>query len=182
MIRAIIGTAAVLAGFAVVETSSGAAPGPAGSCKVTEAYALLRPEELVFVRAEPTPEGTVLGAIRGTGGEAAPLVVTVTGSKKGWAQIALDPEDYAATDGQPRAHGWLPADVLAVNTRLDGVVTVYDRPGLLGDTIGRIENEDQTFRMLGCRGNLLQVINAAEGNIWIDRWCAKARGCRGQGS
>ncbi|HEY6982014.1 hypothetical protein [Reyranella sp.] len=180
MIRAIMGTIAVLAGFAVVETSNGAGLGPAGSCKVTEAYMLLRPGERVLVRAEPTPEGTVLAALaaRDTGAELTPLVVTVTGSKKGWARITLSPEDYAAGDGRPHAHGWLPADVLAVNTRLDGVVTVYDRPGLLGDVIGRIENQDQTFRMLGCRGSLLQVINATEGNIWIDRWCAKARGCR----
>ena len=33
--------------------------------------------------------------------------------------------------------------------------------------------------LAGCRGEWLQVINAAKGNVWIDRWCAKEEGCRG---
>ena len=27
------------------------------------------------------------------------------------------------------------------------------------------------FRVLGCRGDWLQVINARHGNVWIDKWC-----------
>ena len=41
MMRAIIGTVAVLAGFGVVEQSVDASTGLAGSCKATQAYALL---------------------------------------------------------------------------------------------------------------------------------------------
>jgi hypothetical protein len=37
MIRAIIGTVAVLAGFVVVETSTGTGAGPTGSCKMMRA-------------------------------------------------------------------------------------------------------------------------------------------------
>ena len=63
MIRAVIGTVAVLAGFAVVERSSDASTGQAGSCKITQAYALLHPGEQVPVRAQPTPEAPVVGAL-----------------------------------------------------------------------------------------------------------------------
>ena len=41
MIRAIVGTVAVLAGFAVLERSVDASTGQAGLCTPTEAYALL---------------------------------------------------------------------------------------------------------------------------------------------
>jgi len=179
MIRAVIGTVAVIAGFAVVETAGDVGAGPAGSCRATETYALLRPGEPVPVRAAPTPEGLVLGTLapRETM-EAAPPIVTLTGSKKGWARIALDARDYTAIDAKPHAYGWVPSDLLAVGMPQDGTVTIYDRPGLLGDAIGRITNKDQTFRVLGCRGTLLQVINAKEGNVWIDRWCAGIEDCR----
>jgi hypothetical protein len=43
---------------------------------------------------------------------------------------------------------------------------------------GKIDHEDKMFRVLGCRGDLLQVINASQGNTWIDKWCSKAEGCR----
>ena len=179
MIRAVIGTIAVIAGFAVVETAGDVGAGPAGSCKATETYAFLRPGEPVPVRAAPTPEGAVVGtfALRETT-EAALPIVTLTGSKKGWARIALDARDYTAIDAKPHAYGWVPSDLLAVGTPQDGAVTIYNRPGVLGDAIGRIADKDQTFRVLGCRGTLLQVINAREGNIWIDRWCAGSEGCR----
>ncbi len=181
MIRAIVGTLAVLAAFAVVETASDASTGPAGSCKATEAYALLQPGRPLPVRATPTPEGRVLGVLASKDGsrETVRSVVTLTGSRKGWARIALQSGDYAAIGDERHAYGWMPADLLAVNTRVDGAITVYNRPGFLGDVIGRIENENQTFRILGCRGTLLQVINAKEGDIWIDRWCARSEGCRG---
>ena len=35
------------------------------------------------------------------------------------------------------------------------------------------------FRVLGCRGTWLQVVNARHGHVWIDKWCAREEGCRG---
>jgi hypothetical protein len=105
-------------------------------------------------------------------------VVTVVGSQSGWARIALGGKDYTAIDGAPQKYGWIPADLLTVDTRIDGPIKTFSRPGLLGVELGRIEGEDQKFRLLGCRGEWLQVINSTRGNIWIDRWCAKEEGCR----
>jgi hypothetical protein len=56
---------------------------------------------------------------------------------------------------------------------------MFTKPGLLGQQIGKMKDEDLQFRVLGCRGEWLQVINAEKGNIWIDRWCAREEGCRG---
>jgi len=174
MIRAVISTVAVLAGFAVVEGSVDASTGHGvGSCKPTEAYAVLQPGETLLIRAQPTPEAPMLGTLAPTG-KSAP-VVTVVGSQGGWAQISLNGKD----DGKPQHYGWLPADRLAVDTQLDGKVTLYSRPGLLGVEIGHIQGENQKFRVLGCRDELLQVINARVGNVWIDRWCSRESGCRG---
>jgi hypothetical protein len=186
MIRAVIGTVAVLAGFAVVESSVDASTGMAGSCKATQAYALLHPGEQLPIRAVPTPEGKVVGALATQNmtadlsptGELAASVVTVVGSQSGWARIALGGKDYTAIDGTPQKYGWIPADLLTVDTRIDGAIKIWSRPGLLGVELGRIEGEDMRFRMLGCRGDWLQVINSTRGNIWIDRWCAKEEGCR----
>ena len=186
MIRAIIGTVAVLAGFAVLENSVDASTGLAGSCKATQAYALLHPGEQLPVRALPTPVGKVVGALATQNmttdlsptGELAASVVTVVGSQSGWARIALGGKDYTVIDGTPQQFGWIPADLLTVDTRIDGAITTWSRPGLLGVELGRIEGEDQKFRLLGCRGEWLQVINATRGNVWIDRWCAKEEGCR----
>jgi hypothetical protein len=164
----------------VIETSSNDGTGRARSCKVSQVYALLKPGEQVPVRAEPTPEGVVVGALatEDMNKDIVPSTVTLTGSKMGWARIALNSKDYIAFDGKPHAFGWVPADALAVDTRLDGAVNIYSRPGLLGRVTRRIENEDQKFRVLGCRDDLLQVINAKEGDVWIDRWCARGEGCR----
>ena len=74
--------------------------------------------------------------------------------------------------------GWVPADLLSVDARVDGAITVYDRPGLLGGKIGSIEGEDMKFRVLGCRGTWLQVVNAQQGNVWIDKWCGREESCR----
>ena len=63
MMRAVIGTVAVLAGFAVLEDSVDASTGLAGSCKVAQAYALMPAGEQLAVRATPTPEGAVVGMI-----------------------------------------------------------------------------------------------------------------------
>jgi hypothetical protein len=104
-------------------------------------------------------------------------VVTLTASRSGWARIALNSRDYTAVDGSPARYGWIPADMLLVDTRADTPTLVRDNPGLLGSTLGHIESF-QTFRVLGCRGEFLHVINAREGNVWIDRWCAREDGCR----
>jgi hypothetical protein len=180
MIRAIIGTVSVLAGFVVLEQSVDASTGLAASCKATQAYALLQPGHVLAVRATPTPEGTVVGsfATRDASRDVSTSSVTLIGSQAGWARIALGGADYTAVDGT-RQFGWVPADALAVSTRLDGTVTMFSRPGLLGQEIGQIKGEDLQFRVLGCRGEWLQVINAEKGNMWIDRWCAKEEGCAG---
>ena len=180
MIRAIIGTVAVLAGFAVLENSVDASTGLAGSCKATQAYALLRPGEQLPVRAVPTPEGKVVGALATTNvtKDLSASVLTIVGSQSGWARIELGGKDYTAIDGAAQQFGWIPADQLTVDTRIDGAITTFSRPGLLGEELGRIEGEDQKFRVLGCRGDWLQVINAERGNVWIDRWCAREEGCR----
>ena len=77
-----------------------------------------------------------------------------------------------------RQFGWVPADLLTVDARIDGAITTYSRPGLLGHPTGRIENENGQFRVLGCRGDWMQVINERHGNTWIDKWCAREEGCR----
>ena len=180
MIRAIISTVAVLAGFVVVESSVDASTGLAGLCKATQIYTLLHPGEQVPIRAVPTPEGKVVGALatQDMTADLAASVVTVVGSQSGWARIALGGKDYTAIDGTPQKYGWIPADLLTVDTRIDGAIKIWSRPGLLGVELGRIEGEDMRFRMLGCRGDWLQVINSTRGNVWIDRWCAKEEGCR----
>jgi hypothetical protein len=182
-IRAIIGTVAVLAGFVVLEHSVDASTGQAGSCKATQAYTLLHPGDRIVVRAQPTPEAAIVGMISAEAGAtaAATAVVTMTASQSGWARIALgSAPGYSALDtGTPHSFGWIPADQLAVDTRVDGTITTYSRPSLIGIVTGKIEGQDVKFRVLGCRGELLQVINASQGNTWIDKWCSKAEGCRG---
>ena len=181
MIRAIVGTVAVLAGFAVLERSVDASTGQAGSCTPTGAYALLPHGEAVPVRTEPTPQAAVIGTLSGRRGgntDLARAAVTITGSQNGWARIALaTAQDYsAASTAQP--YGWIPADLLAVDARVDGAITVYDRPGVMGHALTTIEGDDMKFRVLGCRSDWLQVINARHGNVWIDKWCAREDGCR----
>lgn len=182
MLRAIIGTAAVLAGFGVLERSVDASTGQAGSCKAAQAYAMMQRGEAVSVRAEPTPQAAVIGTLSGrpAGGELARSQVTIMGSQSGWARIALNTaQGYAAADAAPQSFGWVPADLLTVDARVDGTITAYDRPDLLGSSVATIEGDDMKFRVLGCRGNRLQVINARHGNVWIDKWCAREEGCRG---
>ena len=132
MIRAIVGTVAVLAGFAVLERSVDASTGQAGSCTPTEAYALLPRGEAVPVRTDPTPQAAVIGTLSGRRSgntDPARAAVTITGSQNGWARIALaTAHDYSAS-GTAQPYGWIPADLLVVDARVDGVITVYDRPG-----------------------------------------------------
>ena len=186
MLRAIIGTVAVLAGFGVLERSVDASTGHAGSCTATQAYALLQRDELVPVRAEPTLQAAVIGTLAGRatrnelGGELARRQVTIMGSQSGWARIALNTaQGYAAADAAPQSFGWMPADRLMVDARVDGTITAYDRPDLLGSALATIEGDDMKFRVLGCRGTWLQVVNARVGHVWIDKWCAREEGCRG---
>jgi hypothetical protein len=180
-IRAIIGTVAVLAGFAVLERSVDASTGQAGSCKATQAYVTLHPGDRIVVRAQPTPEASVVGVIAaGTQADLTTATVTMNSSLSGWARIALNTaQDYTGLDAtSPRSFGWIPADQLTVDTRVEGTITTYSRPSLMGVVTGKIEHKDEKFRVLGCRGELLQVINADQGNTWIDKWCSKAEGCR----
>lgn len=183
MLRAIIGTAAVLAGFAVLERSVDASTGHAGSCTPTQAYSLMHRGEGVPVRIEPLPHAAVIGTLSGSpvvNGDLARAEVTVAGSQSGWARIALNTtQGYSAAGTASQPFGWVPADTLIVDTRVDGAITVYDWPGLMGSALTTIQGEDMTFRVLGCRGNWLQVINASFGSIWIDKWCAREDGCRG---
>jgi hypothetical protein len=137
MIRALIGTVAVLAGFAVVERSVDASTGQGGKCTPTDAYALLPHGEAVPVRADPTTDSPSVGILQGR------TAVSVFGSRGGWARISV-------ADGT-QLHGWMPIDRLRVDARSGNA---------LGDTAG--------FRILGCRGNWLQVINARNGAVWID--------------
>jgi hypothetical protein len=185
MLRAIIGTVAVVAGFGVLERSVDASTGYAGSCTATQAYALLQRGETASVRAEPTPQGAVIGTLSGRimrgdimQGDLGRSEVTITGSRSGWARIALgSTPGYAGVTSQ--SFGWVPADLLTVDARVDGPITVYDRPGLLGSAVASVEGGDMKFRVLGCRGSWLQVVNARHGNVWIDKWCAREEGCRG---
>ncbi len=182
MLRAIIGTAAVLAGFGVLERSVDASTGYAGSCTATQAYALFQRGETVPVRAEPMLHAAVIGALSGNAGtgELARSQVTIMGSQSGWARIALNTaQGYAADSAAPQSFGWVPADLLTVDARVDGTITAYDRPDLLGSTIATVEGDDMKFRVLGCRGTKLQVVNAHLGHVWIDKWCAREDGCRG---
>jgi hypothetical protein len=183
MLRAIIGTVAVLAGFGVLERSVDASTGQAGSCTATQAYALLQRGEAVPVRSEPTPQAAVIGNLSGRRaalGDAMRSEVTITGSQSGWARIALNTAQGYATDGKAaQPFGWIPADRLTVDARVEGTITVYDRPGWLSEVVTTIEGDDMKFRVLGCRGTWLQVVNARHGNVWIDKWCAREDGCRG---
>lgn len=182
MLRAIIGTAAVLAGFGVLERSVDASTGYAGSCTATQAYALLQRGETVPVRAEPTPHAAVIGALSGRAatGDLARSRVTIMGSQSGWARIALNTaQGYVADSAAPQSFGWMPADLLTVDARVDGTITAYDRPDLLGSVLATVEGDDMKFRVLGCRGTRLQVVNARLGHVWIDKWCAREEGCRG---
>jgi hypothetical protein len=182
MLRAIVGTVAVLAGFAVLERSVDASTGLAGACTPTATYALLPRGEAVPVRSDPTPQAAVIGTLSGRRGGNTALAraaVTITGSQNGWARITLaTAQDYSAS-GIAQPYGWIPADLLAVDGRVDGAITVHDRPGVFGRVLTTIEGDDMKFRVLGCRNDWLQVINARHGNVWIDKWCAREDGCRG---
>src|SRR5882724_1104823 len=127
MLRAIIGTVAVLAGFGVLERSVDASTGHAGSCTATQAYALLQRGEVVAVRSEPTPQAAVIGTLSGrrtANGDLARSEVTMTGSQSGWARVALNTAGgYSAAGTASQPFGWIPADLLTVDARVDGTIT-----------------------------------------------------------
>jgi hypothetical protein len=181
MVRAIIGSIAVLAAFAVIEQSVDASTGDLGACKATQAYAMMQPGEGLTVRADPSPEAMVIGNLSAVNDQLV-TVVTMTAAQSGWVRIALQSaKDYSALDTSGRQYGWVPADSLSVDARVNGAITVHSRPGLMGKVLTKIENDDVRFRVLSCRGDWLQVINARHGNIWIDKWCANPEeGCRQQ--
>ena len=125
----------------------------------------------------------MIGSLAGRSGsrlDPARSVVTVTASQSGWARIALSTAaDYRALDaGAVQPYGWVPADLLTVNARVHGDIAVYNQPGLLGRQLATIEGDDMKFRVLGCRGEWLHVINARHGSVWIDKWCGREDGCR----
>jgi len=152
MIRVIIGTVAVLAGFAVVERSVDASTGPAGSCVPTDVHALLPPQDTVAVRSGPTMNSPVIGALRGR------AAVILSGGQGGWAHIAL-------TDA-PHLDGWVPADQLWVD--VEAGRALHSLPGPLGRKLATSDGDTGSFRVLGCHGPWLHVINARAGAVWID--------------
>lgn len=151
MLRALIGTVAVLAGFAVVERSVDASTGQAGSCTPTDTHVLLPHGETVPVRAEPMLESPAIGAFQGR------TAVSVVGGQGGWARIA----------GGSQSYGWVQADRLGIDARSGSAF--YSRPGPLGERLATLDGETASFRLLGCRGNWLQVIDARNGVVWINQ-------------
>lgn len=152
MIRAMIGTLAVLAGFAVVERSVDASTGPPGSCKPIEVHALLPPGDVVAVRSGPTPLSPSVGTLRGR------AVVSLSGGQGGWAHIAVA--------DAPQLDGWVPADQLWVD--VEPGHALYSLPGPLGRVLAMSDGDAESFRVLGCHGAWLRLINARTGAVWTD--------------
>ena len=134
--------------------------------------------ESVPVRAEPTQQSAVIGTLSGraANGELARSQVTIMGSQSGWARVALNTaQGYSRRgcraavvrlDAGRSAHGRCP------RRRHDHS---YDRPDLLGSAIATIEGDDMKFRVLGCRGSRLQVVNARL-RPRLDRQVVRPRG------
>ena len=153
MIRVIIGTVAVLAGFAVVERSVDASTGQAGSCTPTEVHALPPAGDPVAVRSGPTMNSPVIGVLRSR------AAVSLSGGQGGWAHIAL-------TDA-PHFDGWVPADQLWVD--VEAGRALYSLPGPMSRKLGMSDGDTGSFRVLGCHGPWLHVINARTGAVWVDK-------------
>lgn len=152
MIRAMIGTVAVLAGFAVVERSVDASTGPPGSCRPVTVEALLPPGDTVAARSAPTPHAPPLGTLRDRD------AVSLAGSQGGWAHVA--------TAGGAQIDGWVPADRLWVE--VEAGRSLYSLPGPMGRTLAMSDGGTRRFRILGCHGPWLHVISARTGAVWID--------------
>lgn len=152
MIRAMIGTLAVLAGFAVVERSVDARTGPAGSCTPTDVHSLLPSGDTLALRSGPTLLSPEIGALRGD------AALILSGGQSGWAHISV-----AAA---PHLDGWVPADQLWVD--VEPGRALYSLPGPMGSLLALSEGAAESFRVLGCHGTWLRVINARTGAVWID--------------
>lgn len=152
MIRVIIGTVAVLAGFAVVERSVDASTGQVGSCLPTEVYALPPPGDTVAVRSGPTMNSPVIGVLRGR------AVASLSGGQGGWAHIA--------TADAPYLDGWVLADQLWVD--VEAGRALFSLPGPMSRKLATSDSDAGSFRVLGCHGPWLHVINARSGAVWID--------------
>ena len=152
MIRAMIGTLAVLAGFAVVERSVDARTGPAGSCTPADVHSLLPPGDILAVRSGPTLLSPAIAALRGD------AALILSGGQSGWAHIAVA--------DAPHLDGWVPADQLWVD--VEAGRALYSLPGPMGSLLAMSEGDAESFRVLGCHGPWLRVINARTGAVWID--------------
>ncbi len=152
MIRVIIGTIAVLAGFAVVERSVDARTGQPGSCASIVVHALSPPQDSVTVRSGPTMNSSTTGALRGG------TAVSLSAARGGWAHIA--------TTHAPYLEGWAPADQLWTGVKAGRAL--YSLPGPLGRLLATPYADAESFRVLGCHGPWLHVINARTGAGWID--------------
>ncbi len=153
MIRAMIGTLAVLAGFAVVERSVDARTGPAGSCTPTDVHALLLPGDSLVVRSGPTLASPAIGALRGG------AAVILSGGQSGWAHVT--------GASAPHLDGWVPADQLWVDVQAGHAL--YSLPGPTGRKLAASDGDTGSFRVLGCHGTWLHVIHARTGAVWIDK-------------
>ena len=152
MIRVIIGTVAVLAGFAVVERSVDASTGQVGSCLPTEVHALPPPGDTVALRSGPTMSSPVIGVLRGR------AAVRLSGGQGGWAHIAIA--------DAPHLDGWVPADQLWVD--VEAGRALFSLPGPMSRKLATSDSDTGSFRVLGCHGPWLHVINARSGAVWID--------------
>ncbi|MGQ3311476.1 MAG: hypothetical protein ACT6UX_14050 [Reyranella sp.] len=153
MIRAMIGTLAVLAGFAVVERSVDARTGPPGSCSQTDVHPLLPSGDMLAVRSGPTLFSPEIGALRRD------TALILSGGQSGWAHIAIA--------DAPQFDGWVPADQLWVD--VEASRALYSQPGPMGRMLVMSDGDAESFRVLGCHGPWLHVINARTGAVWIDR-------------
>ncbi|WP_421997106.1 hypothetical protein [Reyranella sp.] len=128
MLRAIIGTVAVLAGFSVVQHAVEAG-GDADFCGLSASLALL-PGEGVVVRDRPAPEAAALGSIAAGPAEAARPVVTVTGRHGGWARLDLGTASgFTAAPGSRPDSGWIPAERLRPGGRTAEPLVLRAFPG-----------------------------------------------------
>jgi len=96
--------------------------------------------------------------------------VTITGSQSGWARIALNTaRGYSAVGTASQPFGWIPADRLTVDARVDGPITVYDWPGLSGAAVATIEGDDMKVSRARLPRQLATGDQRAHGNVWIDQ-------------
>ena len=54
------------------------------------------------------------------------------GSQSGWARIALNTAQGYTAAGSAQSFGWMPADLLTVDARVDGTITLSRPAGSAG--------------------------------------------------